>query len=170
MDQLERAAADCGELDYDGLNTFEAVVAEEEGGVRALAGTMNADPASDGWRVFHGSAAVGNTLVHLSTSLPDSAPIDAAAAVELLQATAIDAKSELIDTLTEAPPTGTTEPVGDASTAWAEWSITGQGVGPIRLGETYDDIVATLPGPEPGCTSSRQGTGPTSSPTERGVS
>ncbi|KQQ68622.1 hypothetical protein ASF63_01045 [Microbacterium sp. Leaf320] len=145
MDQLERAAAECGEFDYDGLNTFDAVVGEEEDGVRALAGTMNADPTSDGWRVFHGFAAVGNTLVHLRTSLPDSAPIDAAAAVELLQSTAIDAKSELIDSLTETPPTGATEPVGDASTPWAEWSITGQGVGPIRLGETYDDIVATLP-------------------------
>lgn len=145
MDQLERAAAECGEFDYDGLNTFESVVANEEDGVRALAGTMNDDPASDGWRVFHGFAAVGNTLVHLRTSLPDAAPIDAAAAAELLQATAIDAKSELIESLTETPPTGATEPVGDASTPWAEWSITGTGIGPIRLGETYDDVVATLP-------------------------
>ncbi|WP_341956816.1 hypothetical protein [Microbacterium sp. LWH13-1.2] len=145
MDQIERAAAECGEFDYDGLNTFEAIVADEQDGVRALAGTMNADPASEGWRVFHGFAAVGNTLVHLRTSLPDAAPIDAAAAAELLQATAIDAKSDLIESLTETPPTGATEPVGDASTPWAEWSITGQGVGPIRLGETYDDIVATLP-------------------------
>ncbi|WP_447912288.1 hypothetical protein [Microbacterium phyllosphaerae] len=145
MHQLERAAAECGEFDYDGLNTFESVVAKEEDGVRALAGTMNADPASDGWRVFHGFAAVGNTLVHLRTSLPDAEPIDAAAAAALLQATAIDAKSELIESLTATPPTGATEPVGDASTPWAEWSITGTGIGPIRLGETYDDVVATLP-------------------------
>lgn len=145
MDQLERAAAECVQFDYDGLNTFESIVAEEKDGVRALAGTMNADPASDKWRVFHGFAAVGNAVVHLSTSLPDAAAIDAAAAVELLQATAIDAKSELIDSLTETPPTEGPEPVGDASTPWAEWSITRSGVGPIRLGETYDDVVAALP-------------------------
>jgi len=146
MDQLERAAAECGAFDYGSPQTFESVVADDEDGARALAGTLNADPSSDGWRVFQGFAAVGNTLVHLRTSLPDDAPIDAAAAVELLQTTAIGAKSELMESLTSTPPAEATEPEGDASAPWAEWSITGSGVGPIRLGDTYDDVVAVLPG------------------------
>ncbi|WP_194765168.1 sensor domain-containing protein [Microbacterium sp. UFMG61] len=145
MDQLERAASECGEFDYGGPQTFASVVADGEDGARALAGTLNADPSSDGWRVFHGFAAVGNTLVHLTTSLPDAAPIDAEAAVELLQTTAVGAKSELVESLTSTPPAGTTEPEGDASVPWAEWSITGSGAGPIRLGDTYDVVVAVLP-------------------------
>lgn len=146
MDQLERAAAECGEFDYDGRNTFESVVAEEQEGVRALAGALNADPSSGGWRVFHGFAALGNTLVHLQTSLPESAPIDPAAAAELLQAAAIDAESELVETLTATPPATSTEPVGDAAGPWGEWSITGSGVGPIRLGDTSDAAAAAVPG------------------------
>lgn len=145
MDQLERAVSECGQFDYDGPQSFESVVAEEDDGVRALAGTLNPDPSSEGWRVFHGFAAVGNTLVHLRTSLPDAAPIDAVAAAELLQATAIDAKSELVDSLTATPPAEPTDPTGDASASWSEWTITGSGVGPIRLGDTYDDAVASLP-------------------------
>lgn len=145
MDRIESAAAECGEFEYDGTNTFDSVIADEHDGVRALAGTMNADPSSDGWRVFHGFAAVGNTLVHLKTSLPDGAPIDAAAAAELLQATASDAKVELVETLTQTPPVEPTEPQGDASVPWGEWSITGSGVGPIRFGDTYDDVAAALP-------------------------
>ncbi|MCI1017606.1 hypothetical protein HWD99_03105 [Microbacterium sp. C5A9] len=146
MDQLERAAAECGAFDYGSPQTFESVVADDEDGARALAGTLNADPSSDGWRVFQGFAAVGNTLVHLRTSLPDDAPIDAAAAVELLQTTAIGAKSELMESLTSTPPAEATEPEGDASAPWAEWSITSSGVGPVRLGDAYDDVVAVLPG------------------------
>ncbi|WP_314096255.1 hypothetical protein [Microbacterium foliorum] len=146
MDQLERAAAACGEFDYDGRNTFESVVADERDGVRALAGALNADPSSGGWRVFHGFAAVGNTLVQLRTSLPESASIDAAAAAELLQTTAIDAESELVETLTATPPATSTEPVGDAAGPWGEWTITAAGVGPIRLGDTSDDAAAAVPG------------------------
>lgn len=145
MDQLERAAAECGEFDYDGRNTFESVVAEEQDGVRALAGALNADPSSGGWRVFHGFAAVGNAVVHLQTSLPESAPIDPAAAAELLQATAISGESELVEKLTATPPATSTEPVGDAAGPWGEWSITGSGVGPIRLGDTLDEAAAAVP-------------------------
>ena len=142
----DRAAAQqCDAFDYDGPNTFDAVIAEEEDGARAVAGTLNGDPSAAGWRSFHGYAAVGNTLVHLMSSLPEDEIIDAAAAAAMLQGAAVKGKTELIEYLTSTPPADPTEPEGDASVPWSEWTITGLGVGPIRFGDTYDDVVAALP-------------------------
>lgn len=145
MDQIERAAEECAQFDFGGPETFDAVVAEKVDGVRAVAGTLNAEESSPGWRSFHAFASVGNSLVHLMTSLPTDAPIDAPAAAELLQRTAAEAKAELVASLTSAPPAGAEEPTGDASSPWGDWTITELGVGPIRLGDTLDDVSAALP-------------------------
>lgn len=145
MDQIERAAQECAQFDFGGPETFDAVVADEDDGVRAVAGTLNAEESSPGWRSFHAFASVGNSLVHLMTSLPADAPIDASAAAELLQKTAVQAKAELVESLTSAPPAGAEEPAGDAASPWGDWTITGLGVGPIRLSDTLDDVSAALP-------------------------
>jgi hypothetical protein len=145
MDEIEQAATECGEFDYGGPNSFDAVVADDDDGVRALAGTLQADASWGSYTGFHGYAAVGNTLVHLRTALQEGAAVDAAAAAELLQKTAVEAKSALAQSLTADPPAAPSEPEGDASVPWSDWTITELGVGPIRFGDTYEDVSAALP-------------------------
>lgn len=146
MDQLVQAATDCARFTKEAPATFDSVVLDEVDGVRACAGTLIDDAAGYDLRLFQGFTAVGNVLVALWQPFVGDAAYDAQAVADILQERAVQARADLIADLTENPPVGDEEPVTDASRPWSEWQVSGDGVGPILLGDTVDVAVAAAGG------------------------
>ncbi|MCM3779509.1 hypothetical protein [Microbacterium hydrocarbonoxydans] len=147
MTRLQSTVEQCAQFDADGPGTFAAVIAPEAEGVRAFAGSLSADFAGNPWTAHHVFASVGNVLVHLWQPSPEEAGFDAEAAALLVRDRAVDARQSLIERLTGEPPQEEAAPdVGDPGTPWSEWAITSAAVGPLRLGESRDVVLAAVPG------------------------
>lgn len=144
MDQLLQAAQQCADFTKGGAVTFDAVIPEESGDVRAYAGTL-IDPGLD-WQSFDAFASTGNVIVQLWQPFTGDRTFDAEAAALLLQTRAAEARAGLIDELTENPPTPEEDPSADASAPWADWQVGVDGVGPVRLGDAVDTAVAAAGG------------------------
>lgn len=142
MDQLLQAAQQCAEFTKGGSVTFDAVIPEASGDVRAFAGTL-VDPGLD-WQAFDAFAATGNVVVQLWQPFTGDRAFDAEAAALLLQTRAEEARTGLIEELTENPPVAETDPSGDPGTVWSEWQIGVGGVGPLRLGDSVDAALAAV--------------------------
>lgn len=74
--------------------------------------------------------------------------IDAAAAAQMLADRAEQASEQLVDELTGNPPVERDVVEVDASAPWNTWEIGFDGVGPQRLGEEIETVVAAAPGAE----------------------
>lgn len=144
MDQLVAAAQQCGQFDYNGPASFEAVVKDDSEHARALAGTLSISETEGGWSEFEAFAAVGNVVIHLRHPVGGDTAVDADAVATLLQDQAEDAYVALVDDLTANPPAPEAESTPDAAAPWNEWEITAAGVGPIRLGDTIDVATAAV--------------------------
>lgn len=140
IDQLLQAAEQCAEFTKEGTVTFDAVIPEASGDVRAFAGTLV--DAGLGWRSFGAFAATGNVIVQLWQPFTGDRTFDAEAAALLLQTRAEEARTGLIEKLTENPPVAETDPSGDPGTVWSDWQIGVGGVGPLRLGDSVDAALA----------------------------
>ncbi|MFJ2543255.1 hypothetical protein [Microbacterium sp. NPDC087589] len=140
MDQLLQAAQECAAFTKGGPVTFDAVIPEPSGDVRAFAGTL-VDPGLD-WQTFSAFAATGNVIVQLWQPFTGDRTFDAEAAALLLQTRAEEARAGLIEELTENPPVAETDPSGDPGTVWSDWQIGVGGVGPLRLGDSVDSALA----------------------------
>ena len=81
-------------------------------------------------------------IVQLWQPFSGDRDFDAEAAALLLQTRAGEARSGLIDELTENPPVAETDPSGDPGAVWSEWQIGVGGVGPLRLGDSVDAALA----------------------------
>ncbi|PCE14394.1 hypothetical protein AUC47_04010 [Microbacterium sp. SZ1] len=147
MSRLLSTVEECAQFDAAGPGTFDAIVAPESDGVRAFAGSFSADFAGNPWTAHHVFASVGNVLVHLWQPSPEEEGFDAEAAALLLRDRAVDARQSLIEKLTEEPPQEEPAPdAADPSTPWSEWTFTSATVGPLRLGDTRDVVLAAVPG------------------------
>lgn len=143
MDQLAEATEQCVEFEYEGKGTFTGVVDDTGDGVRSLAGTLISEsPQPQGWRAFYGFAAVGNVLVELLHPFTGDQEFDADAVATALAERSAEARSALIEQLTETPPTDDEVEPQEGSTVWSDWLITAAGVGPISLGVTIEDAIA----------------------------
>lgn len=140
MDQLLQAAQQCAEFTKGGSVTFDAVIPEASGDVRAFAGTL-VDPGLD-WQTFGAFAATGNVITQLWQPFTGDRTFDAEAAALLMQTRAAEARAGLVDELTENPPVAETDPSGDPGAAWSDWQIGVGGVGPLRLGDSVDAALA----------------------------
>lgn len=145
MDQLLQAAEQCAEFAKEGAITFDAVIPEPSEDVRAFAGSL-IDAGLD-WRSFSTFASTGNVIVQLWQPFTGERAFDAEAAALLLQSRAAEARSGLIEELTENPPVAETDPSGDPGAVWSEWQIGVGGVGPLRLGDSVDSAIAAA-GPD----------------------
>ncbi|WP_144877055.1 hypothetical protein [Microbacterium sp. 1.5R] len=146
MTQLLSTVDQCAQFDADGPGSFDAVLVPDEDGVRALAGTFSADFSGNPWTAHHEFVSAGNVLVHLWQPSPDEGGFDAESAAVLLRDRAVAAQQSLIEKLTDEPPeTSEPEPVDPAS-AWNEWEFTPDGVGPLRLGDARETVLAAAPG------------------------
>lgn len=151
MDQLIAASEQCSEFDYGGTSTFTGVVEDSDDGVRALVGTLASEvPQPQGWRAFHGFAAAGNVLVELSQPFTGDQKFDADAVATALVDRSVEARSALIDQLTQTPPTDDEPQPQDGGTAWSDWLITSAGIGPILLGTTVAEAGAAASGAQAG--------------------
>lgn len=151
MDDYAEAAAGCEQFTVDGhASTFTSSVIDEGDGVRAIAGALVLDyPSSDDeYRSYYGVASVGNVLVEFWHPFEGEPALDTAAAARLLADRAQDAADRLVDELTANPPVEREETEVDASAPWNEWKIGFDGVGPLRLGEEIETVVAAAPGAE----------------------
>ncbi|WP_311260427.1 hypothetical protein [Microbacterium sp. WCS2018Hpa-9] len=142
MDQLLQAAQQCAAFTKGGPVTFDAVIPEASGDVRAFAGTLV--DRGLGWQTFDAFAATGNVIVQLWQPFTGDRTFDAEAAALLLQTRAEEARAGLIDELTENPPVAETDPSGDPGAVWSEWQIGVGGVGPLRLGDSVDAALAAV--------------------------
>lgn len=140
MDQLLQAAEQCAEFAKEGAITFDAVIPEPSEDVRAFAGSL-IDAGLD-WRSFSTFASTGNVIVQLWQPFTGERTFDAEAAALLLQSRAAEARSGLIEELTENPPVAETDPSGDPGAVWSDWQIGVGGVGPLRLGDSVDSAIA----------------------------
>lgn len=140
MDQLLQAAQQCAAFTKGGPVTFDAVIPEASGDVRAFAGTL-VDPGLD-WQTFGAFATAGNVIVQLWQPFTGDRAFDAEAAALLLQTRAEEARTGLIEELTENPPAAETDPSGDPGTVRSDWRIGVGGVGPLRLGDSVDAALA----------------------------
>lgn len=140
MDQLLQAAEQCAEFAKEGTITFDAAIPEPSEDVRAFAGSL-VDAGLD-WRSFDAFASTGNVIVQLWQPFSGDRDFDAEAAALLLQTRAGEARSGLIDELTENPPVAETDPSGDPGAVWSDWQIGVGGVGPLRLGDSVDAALA----------------------------
>jgi hypothetical protein len=147
MDQIVAAADQCAQFEWDGPATFEATVLEEEDGIRALAGVIHTGDEEYDIRGYVGFASVGNVLIDVYQPFTGEASFDAASVAELLRDRATDARAALIEELTANPPAErpTDVPV-DAGAPWSDWTITADGVGPIRVGSGIDQALAAVEG------------------------
>lgn len=145
MDQLLQAAEQCAEFAKEGAITFDAVIPEPSEDVRAFAGSL-IDAGLD-WRSFSTFASTGNVIVQLWQPFTGERTFDAEAAALLLQSRAAEARSGLIEELTENPPVAETDPSGDPGAVWSDWQIGVGGVGPLRLGDSVDSAIAAA-GPD----------------------
>ncbi|MFJ4997773.1 hypothetical protein ACIP5T_06450 [Microbacterium sp. NPDC088619] len=145
MDQLLQAAEQCAEFAKEGAITFDAVIPEPSEDVRAFAGSL-IDAGLD-WRSFSTFASTGNVIVQLWQPFTGERTFDAEAAALLLQSRAAEARSGLIEELTENPPIAETDPSGDPGAVWSDWQIGVGGVGPLRLGDSVDSAIAAA-GPD----------------------
>ena len=118
MDQLLQAAEQCAEFAKEGTITFDAAIPEPSEDVRAFAGSL-VDAGLD-WRSFDAFASTGNVIVQLWQPFSGDRDFDAEAAALLLQTRAGEARSGLIDELTENPPVAETDPSGDPGAVWSE--------------------------------------------------
>ncbi|WP_460801208.1 hypothetical protein [Microbacterium sp. GXF6406] len=141
------AAESCGEFDVDGPAVFDQVVDIADGQVDAVAGVLCA-PAEDcgWWSSFVAYGTVGNAFIVLQHPATTGDGLDTRAVTELLVETMLSAEERLIGELTENPPAEEEDtPASDASGPWGEWTITPEGIGPIRLGDTVEDALAAVP-------------------------
>lgn len=142
MDQLLHAAEQCAEFVKESPVTFDAVILDENEGVRAFAGTLDDTASGYDWQAFDAFAATGNVIVQLWQPFTGDRTFDAEAAALLLQTRAEEARAGLIEELTENPPVAETDPSGDPGAVWREWQIGVGGVGPLRLGDSVDAALA----------------------------
>jgi hypothetical protein len=142
MDQLMQAAEQCAEFTKETPATFDAVILDETEHVRAFAGTLDDTGSGYDWRAFDAFASTGNVIVQLWQPFAADRTFDAEAAAMLLQARAVEARSGLIDELTENPPVAETDPSGDPGVVWSDWQIGVGGVGPLRLGDSVQSALA----------------------------
>lgn len=140
MDQLLQAAEQCAEFVKEGTVSFDAVIPEASENTRAFAGSL-IDAALD-WRSFSAFASTGNVIVQLWQPFSGDRDFDAEAAALLLRERAEEARSGLVEELTENPPVAETDPSGDPGTAWSDWQVGVGGVGPLRLGDSVESAVA----------------------------
>ncbi len=140
MDQLLQAAEQCAEFTKEGTASFDAVIPAGSENARAFAGSL-VDETPD-WRSFSAFASTGNVIVQLWQPFTGDRTFDAEAAALLLRERSEEARSGLIDELTENPPVAETDPSGDPGTVWSDWQIGVGGVGPLRLGDSVDSAIA----------------------------
>lgn len=152
MDDYAAATAGCEQFTLDGhASTFASSVIDEGDGVRAIAGALVLDFGSntgEDTRSYYGVASVGNVLVEFWHPFEGEPALDTAAAAQLLADRAQDAADRLVDELTANPPVEREEVEVDASAPWNQWKIGFDGVGPLRLGEEIETVVAATPGAE----------------------
>lgn len=85
-------------------------------------------------------------LVEFSHSYAGDSVLDAEAAARALHDRAQQARELLVEDLTANPPVSPTEPpAANTSAPWSDWTIGFDGVGPLRLGDDIDAVVATVP-------------------------
>lgn len=140
MDQLLQAAEQCAEFTKEGTASFDAVIPGGAENARAFAGSL-VDETPD-WRSFSAFASTGNVIVQLWQPFTGDRTFDAEAAALLLRERAEEARSGLIEELTENPPVAETDPSGDPGTVWSDWQIGVGGVGPLRLGDSVHSAIA----------------------------
>ncbi|WP_136051987.1 sensor domain-containing protein [Microbacterium sp. K36] len=146
MDDLLSTVERCAQFDAQGAGTFAAVAAPETDGVRAFGGTLDMGSGDGAWRAHHAFAAVGNVIVHVWQPALDGSEFDAERAALLVRDRAREAKSALVEKLTESPPAPETPEAADPGAPWSEWEMTATGVGPLELGMPREDALAAIPG------------------------
>lgn len=145
MDQLLSAAAQCGQFEFDGPATFTTATADEVDGVRALAGVIDGGDEQYDVRMLVAFAQVGNVLVTAFQPFEGEPTFDPAAAAALLRDRAVEARTALIEKLTDEPPaTPEPEQTADPAAPWSEWRITTGGIGPVRIGDDMKQALAAV--------------------------
>lgn len=150
MDDYAAAAAECAEFTLNGqASSYANTVIDEGDGVRAIAGALLLDYGPEGdneFRSYYGVASVGNVLVEFFHPFDGEPTLDAAVAAQLLNDRAQGAAEQLVEELTANPPVEREVAEVDASAPWNTWEIGFDGVGPLRLGEEVETVVAAAPG------------------------
>ncbi|WP_435743401.1 hypothetical protein [Microbacterium sp. PMB16] len=151
MDDYAAAAAACADFTLNGqASSYVNTVVDEADGVRAIAGALVLDYGTEGeeYRSYYGVSSVGNVLVEFWQPFDGESALDTAAAAQLLKDRAAQAAEKLVDELTANPPVEREDTAADPAAAWSEWEIGFDGVGPLRLGEDIETVVAAAPGAE----------------------
>lgn len=144
---LRKAGRSCAKFTYGGPAKFTQVIdLDEESDVEVLTGLVDAGDDDWQWHAFYGYAAIGNVLVQLVHPADDDDEYDSRAIAELLAATAQEAADALREKLTKNPPASTGHKRDDPDAAWSTWHVTPTSIGPIRIGDTVDDALASIPG------------------------
>ncbi|MFS0852722.1 hypothetical protein [Microbacterium sp. 179-I 3D4 NHS] len=147
MDQLVAAAEQCASFEWDGPATFETTILEEADGVRALAGVLHTGEGEFDTRLYVGFASVGNVLVDVFQPFTGETSFDADSLAALLRDRASEARAFVIEQLTADPPTERpADAPADASAPWSDWTISLDGVGPVRLGADVPSALAAFEG------------------------
>lgn len=153
MDDYAAAAGACSDFSIDGqASSYAHTVVDDGDGVRAMAGSLRFQQeagADDQWNTYFGIASVGNVLVEFWQPFAGEPTLDDAAAAELLSDRVAQARDRLVEELTATPPAAEEDmPDVDPAAPWAHWEIGFDGIGPLRVGEELDDVLAAAPGAE----------------------
>lgn len=152
MDDYAAAAESCSEFTMNGQpSSYDHTAIDEGDGVRAIAGTLVLDGWNvddQGFRSYYGIASVGNVLIEFWHPFEGEPALDTAAAAQLLNDRVQQAAAQLVEELTANPPSERETAEVDASAPWSEWEIGFDAVGPLRLGEEIETVVAAAPGAE----------------------